>query len=402
MSAEPGASSAGAQRRILLLTNFASDDLCGGAVIVRYWAQRLTAARIEWLSFAHPSGHVPVSAPHVFTRFEWLSMRGNVRLRLAPFWRWYKRAIWSPMVARKLRERLNEFDVVWIVFDYGLIPIVWRLLPDLVDRRVHISLHDDPAFVAQREGCSARFIEEIRRMREALPMLQASFDGVSEELIADIAPPGQPTATVTLPSSDAAARVRLRRPADNGPLRIGFSGNFHGRDEFVAFIAALDRWSRRSGRPWQMVTYGDAALGTLSPNIVAHGPTAPTLVAQGLAKCDLLFLPSPLQRPEMRTNMPTKLVTYLEAAALIVAFAPKGSATERVVRGHHLGPVMNSLDARDIDAAINSALCWNHEAAETGRALLLSHRFNESRIGHDLARQLGFAWLGSNTAPMRL
>ena len=371
---------------ILLITCFPWDSAQGGPFILRHWVKRLDAEPILWFALSRPTGQVPFEAFHLRHEFRAPPARGNVRLRLDRFWRWYHRRVWAPRTATLLSRRIDDLKprVVWLMADYGLSPVGLRLLPALRGRRVHVSLHDDLPTSAQREGCSPAFLEELRQFVEGLHELNVSADAVSEELLADTLPRASRTAIVTLPVESSRCATTFAGARHQGPLTIGFSGNFFGEDEFGCFVEGLRRWSQQSGRDWQMLAFGHTGLGRFDSRITARGFTAPEVVRSALADCDLLLLPSPLGRPEMRTNMPTKLVSYLELGRMVFAFAPERSATSRVLTESSLGPVVSVCDPEAVGKRLNELNGWNVQAAQAGWRRLIEGRFSEKRILCDL------------------
>src|SRR5262245_27156774 len=118
-------------KRLLLITKFAADDLNGGATIVRYWVSRITGAEVFWTSLSKDSGHVSAAEmPQIIRREIYaLNARGNTWPGLKQFWRWFDRAVWSQHMAHHLRSRIEALnpDVIWIVFDFGLAPLLARI-----------------------------------------------------------------------------------------------------------------------------------------------------------------------------------------------------------------------------------------------------------------------------------
>lgn len=371
---------------ILLVTCFPWDSGQGGPAIVRHLVNRLDAEPIRWFAMSKPAEQVPFDARHVTFEFHAPPARGNVRLRLGKFWRWYQRRVWSTQMAALLSRRIADLNprVVWLMADYGLAPVGLRVMRVLRDRRLHISVHDDLVPAAQREGASSNFLREVREFLNGLREMDLSADAVSEELLATTLPGASRSAIVTLPVNPTKCVKEFTEPRRTGPLIIGFSGNFFGEAEFAIFVAGLRLWSQHCGRDWRLLVFGASRLGALDARIVARGFTPVDEVRAALANCDLLLLPSPLDRPEMRTNMPTKLVSYLELGRMIFAFAPEKSSTCRVISDANLGPVLSSRNAATVEAALNDLQNWNVAGAATGWRRLVEYRFNEERIVQDM------------------
>src|SRR5689334_16370626 len=116
---------------ILLVSYFPWDSAHGGAFILRHWVQRLDQEPIHWFALSRQSGLVPFDAPHVTREFRGPPAYGNVRFRLARFWRWYERRIWSTRTVSLLIQRIEKLRprIVWLMADFGLAPVGLRLLP---------------------------------------------------------------------------------------------------------------------------------------------------------------------------------------------------------------------------------------------------------------------------------
>ena len=371
---------------ILLVTCFPWDSGQGGPAILRHWVRKLDTEPIHWFALGRPAGQVSFSASHVRCEFRAAPAHGNVRFRLGNFWRWYQRRVWSRQMAALLARRVEELKprIVWLMADFGLAPVGLRLLPRLKNRRVHLSFHDDLPAAAQREGCSSGFQAEISAFLAGLRELNFTGDAVSEELLADTAPTARASAIVTLPVDSTKLAAGFRGPRPSGPMRIGFSGNFYGEREFVCFVEGLKLWSRQTGRDWRMRVFGAEKLGGMDARIEARGVTPADEVRATLADCDLLLLPSPLDRPEMRTNMPTKLVSYLELGRMVFAFAPANSATARVLKEGNIGPVVSTCDPALVAKELEGLGASDPVAAQAGWQRLIGGRFGEERIMRDL------------------
>jgi hypothetical protein len=86
----------------------------------------------------------------------------------------------------------------------------------------------------------------------------------------------------------------------------------------------------------------------------------------------------------MQTNMPTKLVTYLETGKLVFSFARTSSATSRVLRESCIGPVIERLDRDAVCEGLDALSTWDLDAANVGWRNLIENRFSASRIFKDL------------------
>jgi glycosyltransferase involved in cell wall biosynthesis len=376
---------------ILLITCFPWDDVSGGAVIVRNDVQVLSNEVIHWFALSRPTGRISLPPPNVEHEFRAPPARGNVRLKLNRFWRWYARSVWADGTARVIARRIRELQprLVWLVADFGIGPIGRRLLPMLSQRRVHISLHDNLEATASREGYSGKFIGEIHRFLAGLRNIQFTADAVSEELLQECAPTAQSAAVITAPVDPTKCAYSFQAPGDSGRFRIGFSGNFLGEEEFRCFVEGLKMWSKKTGRDWQILVFGRSDLGKVHPNVEAYSYTPADEVRTRLSECDILLLPSPVEREEMKTNMPTKLITYIETGRMIFCFAPEGSAVQRVLHRAKLGPVLTSRDAALAEAALLGLQEWDFAAAAAGWRSLIEDRFNKQRITRDVLSLFG-------------
>lgn len=294
------------------------------------------------------------------------------------------------MVAKQVVSefRAGSFDVLWVVFDGSLGPFIEQLL--LVDNEIplHVSLHDEPVGTASRCGHDVSFIRSIQHAITLLAQLKSlTVDSVTNGLIRDVLGPEKRGVLVTL-HVQTESQKRFRSLPKEGPLVFGYSGNYYGHDEMRALIRGFDRWSASTGRAWEMQAYGDAGLSSISHRIVAHGPTSFSEVQNALGRCHCLVLPCPIDRPESRTNLPTKLVSYTELGLPIIACCPGGSETDLLLRKTKLGPVSNSISDADIDTCIDQLAVWNWAEAAIGHAFLTNELFSKSRILEELRATL--------------
>lgn len=371
--------------RTLLATWFAPDDRKGGAVIVRSLAERFPADRLRWYTFSHPAG--PLIAPFAaqFSGCCVATNRGASRLGLGRFWKWHRRAIWPHSAARRVVEvaRAWQPEVVWIVLDYLTVPVAANLVRRLPGQRFHFSIHDDPQHTASREGESHAALRGCRAALETLRTSNASLDAVSEELLASAGWPVERQAVVTLGCDPAASVAQISPPRAEGPLTIGVAGNYLGVAELRVALAGLDIWQQAAGRPWRIVVVGRPDLAGIHPYVETVAYRHADTVRQILASADVLYIPLGLRaedREQMRTSLPTKLVSYAELGKLVLAHAPHDSATARVLRDHALGVALDSHDPAEVAQAIDRLLQWDLPSANAGRQRLLDDRFAPQAI----------------------
>ncbi len=353
---------------------------------MRHWVSRLEGEKIMWIAMSKASHQVEFSATHVDCEHRVPPARGNVRLGLDSFWRWYYRKIWAGLTAKSLAGRIAELSprLVWLMLDFGIVPVMLRMLPHLQRQRLHVSIHDDPVATAERERCSRAFIDEARSVLGALDRIEFTADAVSEELLSSCVPEAQMRAVVTMPVNERRRAEAVREPRRDGILTVGFSGNFMGMKEFACFVGGLRLWKERTGRDWRLLAFGNSQLGILDPRIDARGFTPADEVNAKLQECDLLLLPMALEGEEMKTSVPTKLVSYVECGRMVFSFAPQGSATARILRESHLGPVVSVISPVAVAEALDQLESWDIKATEEGWQSLTTHRFNEDRILKDL------------------
>ena len=355
---------------------------------MRQHVQRLSDEPVHWFALSRPSGTVPFEAAHVSKEYMSPPARGNIRLRLDRFWRWFQRRFWAPYAARRIVRRIETLQprIIWLMADYTLAPVGLRLLPFLKNRRVHVSVHDHLEATALLYKSSPQFLAELRAFQQGLNALRPSSDAISEELLEETLPDAARKAVIGMAVEPRVSAAQLQGPTSQGPLRIGLSGNFFGETELECFLSGLRKWSDRAGRDWQLQVFGNSAISRLDPRIQAHGFTPIEKVREALARCDLLLLPLPIddQSAQMRTSVPTKLVTYLEAGRLIFAFAPAASVTRRLIEGGHIGAVVTRFDAAMVMEKLQALLNWDLNLAQTGRQNLMKGRFGGQRILQDL------------------
>lgn len=355
---------------------------------MRQNVQQLSDEPIHWFALSRPAGTVPFDAVHVSKEYMSPPARGNVRLRLDGFWRWFQRRYWAPYAARRIVRRIETLQprIIWLMADFGLAPVGLRLLPFLRNRRVHVSIHDHLEASAVRYKSSRQFVAELRAFQQGLKALRPSADAVSEELLAETLPEATRKAVVTMAVEPGACAAQLRGPSSQGPLRVGLSGNFFGEEELDCFLSGLRKWSSSTGRDWQLLVFGNPRISCLDPRIEAYAFTPLEKVREALSRCDLLLLPLPIddESAQMRTSIPTKLVTYLEVGRLIFALAPAVSVTRRLIEGERIGAVVTRLDPAMVVEKLEALLGWDLNLAHTGRQHLIKGRFDGHRILHDL------------------
>lgn len=377
---------------IFLITNFPWDSPTGGACIIRHLVSQLTGQPINWFCLSAPAGKVEFVHDHVTTEYMSAPAWGNVRLRLHVFWRWYRWTIWARYVAWRIARRIKQVKprLVWIVADFTIVPVATWLLPQLRDRRLHLSIHDHLQDSARREGFSAPLLKRIAQFETAVTVMKPTVDGVSQELIDSFILAPLAEAIVTLPVKLTASENMLRGLAADGPLTIGLSGNFWGEKELQCFAEGMELWSQKSGRDWKMQIFGRSGSIENPNRIEMRGYVPIEKVLVELGECDLLLLPLPVdpESSQMATSVPTKLVTYLEVGRLVFAFAPPRSVTKRLVEENAVGFVACCCDPRVVVDGLERLLKWDLRAAETGRQRLLADRFNEARIFRDFTRVL--------------
>ena len=305
---------------IFLITCFPWDSGQGGPFILRHWVKRLDSEPIYWFALSGPAGQVPFEAPHLQCEFRAPPARGKYRCGLIHFGGGISTGFGHQKQLRCSSAESQTTSRYLASGRFRACPVGLRLLPMLHDQRAHVSIHDDPKATAQREGCSSSSLGVVQNFLNGLRDMDVSADaGSSEELLADILPQAKRSAIVTLPVDPSKCASTFVGPRKQGPLTVGFSGNFFGAKEFACFVEGLRLWSQQSGRDWQMRPFWRPDLGRFDPRVTARGFTPPTMVRKVLSDCDLLLLPSPLDRPEMRTSVPTKLVSYVEVGRMVFA-----------------------------------------------------------------------------------
>ncbi len=185
---------------ILLLTSFPADSPSGGACIVRQFLQGRTQQSVHWIAVARPTGLKHFETPHVKKEHHFAPNVGNSRLRLERFWKWYYCNIWAPRLAKLIKRRIQSIkpEVIWVVLDYPLVPVVYALRNVLKANRLHVSVHDDPVSSAVREGALATFSVQSQALLDEFASYSFTADAVSEELLALTVPNASQSALVTL------------------------------------------------------------------------------------------------------------------------------------------------------------------------------------------------------------
>ncbi len=371
--------------KVLLVTFFPPDYKTGGAVIARFLAEHFSANELRWFSLSHPKTKLAAHVDRLFVGSMEFRPVGGVRLKLARFWEWWFCHAWSRLAARKIEKMVSAIgaDRVWFVLDYMMVPIASRLVERNHRLRFHFSVHDHPAQIALTLGLSAKLRAAIDAGLDVITKASASFDAVSEELLADMNVMVKQHTLTTLGCHSSRLASSIDPPSQVGPLRMAYAGSYLSPDVAECLTGGLEKWAADSGRKWEIHLFADKVYGELPPKVTVHCWLDPENLVAELRQMDFLLIALSL-RPEaakqMRTSLPTKLVSYLEVGRLIVAYVPAGSATARLVADHYLGPIITVPDPKRVVAAINEGLKWNLEAANEGRLRIVGDRFSPGRI----------------------
>ncbi|MCA8992780.1 MAG: hypothetical protein KDA88_12400 [Planctomycetaceae bacterium] len=174
-------------------------------------------------------------------------------------------------------------------------------------------------------------------------------------------------------------------------LRIGFAGSITTPDCIRSFISTLDGlgWNIAGRKVCLRMLGARFQLGTLSKQWIEYlGWRDVSETRDLLGECDLLYLPQSFE-PKLRhlseLSFPTKLSTYVAARRPILLQAPEYASLREFWARYPLGPVIESLDAKDVQSGIEAIVhCDDAQQANWLQTIAKAH---EEALSEDLFRQ---------------
>jgi hypothetical protein len=360
--------------RIALFTPF-EPETGGGGVIFRSLLPHLKDAEVRWFYLSNKPGNFPSSehlGPSLLGGSFLRDGANSIRLFLMRSHSQISQYVktiqnWSP-------------DVAWVnAMNEGL--LVASKLRDGGVKRLHISVHDDPAGLAQKsrryrafapfiDGCNRDLLKRADSIDVVCEAMQKYYrerigvsSGVVFRYIEEMNPP-----TITNPPSI---------PSVVDPIvRIGHVGSAYSAPEVFSFLNALRTISQADGTQFRLTNFGVSpamiAAEREFPEIVENvGNVAEPEVILRLQSCRFVYSMysfNPRHRVFRETSQPTKMSTYLMAARPIIAHCPEGSSTQGMLSKFNLGLCVTSMDGEQLVKGIRDILCFQLERDEVRRA----------------------------------
>jgi len=357
-----------ARIKVALFTPF-NPSTGGGGVIFRSLVPYLQGAEVRWFYLANSTSDFegtsrlgPLILGGPFVADGLASVRLFVLRRDACIDEHVKAILdWAP-------------DVAWVnAMNEGL--LVGTRLRDRGIKRLHVSVHDDPAGLAhksRRYRLFAPFID--RRTRELLEQAD-SVDVVCDAMRTYYSDRFGIDSGVVFRYIDELEAPPMK-DEDDYRVTIGHVGSAYSAPEVFGFLNALRSISQSDGTRFSLVNFGKSPAMTAAeqefPEMVENaGDVAEPEVVRRLQRCRFLYSMysfSASHRVFRETSQPTKMSTYLMAAKPILAHCPEGSSTQDMLRRFSLGVCVPSMDPAEIVRGIRSVLSFPLQRAEVLRA----------------------------------
>lgn len=146
-------------------------------------------------------------------------------------------------------------------------------------------------------------------------------------------------------------------------VRIGFAGSVTARSAFDLLLATLDRlrW-RIDEKPVILTVMGPRfdLRSNVERRIECLGWRTVEQTIAALSVCDFNYLPQPFESEWdsfSRLSFPSKLTTYLAAAAPILLHAPDSGSLPRFFADHPFGACCTSLESERLEVAMRQLVC---------------------------------------------
>jgi hypothetical protein len=345
--------------KVALFTSY-SPDIGGGAVNLRTLLAGLTEYDVTWF---HLGGSTGEPKPGV-----WLGPRligGSLASDLVGM-----PALWLGARQRAL-DRLADRVLAlgaerhWVLaMDEG-IPLGLRLAQRAPHISLHVSIQDDQE--RGMYGRSRRYRALSRLVRKPFRQLlriTRSIDVTSEGMKEYYAQTLGVHSTVVHPVIAGRAPHSATREVSRDPRRLtlGHIGAVYSASEFKTMLAALKRAAGALGREPAVVLIGLlprlrdlVQQAGIVAELPAHLPEPEAILA--LARCDFVYAMYPFDRASetfVRTSLPTKLTTYVQAGRPILAHAPKLSTLAATIDAFRLGAICESDEITALERAMSA------------------------------------------------
>jgi hypothetical protein len=369
--------------RIALFTPF-SPEIGGGSAQLRSHLAQLTELDVSW--------HYLAAKEAANSQWKWMGERFSATELLSDFCARSGFLPGSTAGARLLAAKMDA-DVYWVVAHYEGIAVASELLKR--QKRVHLTVHDDPFATWERSRKFSLFRPLLSRVYPRLVSSVASVDVTSWGMRNEYRERYGAKCFSVYRHVERLPRLSAQR--DRSRLTIGHIGTLYDVRTFERFLAACRMAAASEGRDLRILRIGaspelDAIAAENSANFESHPDLPEAQAIPLLASCDFLYAMYPDGRKFehfRRTSLPVKLSTYLQAQRPIFAHSPADSTLACVVEKHQLGVASAQTGAVALAAAIGLLLQRDIKAESFEAA-------SADLMGKDQVLQLRAALLGED------
>lgn len=254
----------------------------------------------------------------------------------------------------KLEAEVSEAGAcrVWVTTSS---PEVICIAAELAKRGhdMRVTVWDAPEYLLQNLGVSQHLTAEICERFSILLQSAKACSVVSEEMRDVVAARFPKLCVVLMRHGISPLQIRAKKDG-NAPVRIVFAGSLYSKDEWNAFVRALEsaNWVV-AGRRIQLEFIGLFPLkGALRPAAMVHHPQMSQHDAMmHMSYADIGYLPywlDPAKRLVARTSFPGKLTAYSAAGLAVFHHGPRWSSVSRFLSQYSFGVACDSLDPGSI------------------------------------------------------
>ena len=342
--------------RIALFTPF-NPNAGGGGVIFRSLLPYLQGAEVRWFYLSNSTSSLADTTrlgPSIFGGPLLTDGMASIRLFVAQS---------DARIDGHLKTILDwSPDIAWVnAMNEGL--LVGTRLRDAGVKRLHVSVHDDPAGLAhksKRYRILAPFIDRCTRalltradtvdvVCDAMRTYYSNRFGINSGVVFRY------IQELNLPPVE---------DVDESVVAIGHVGSAYSAPEVFAFLNALRSISQADGIRFRLFNFGISpamtAAGREFPEMVENaGDVAEPEVVRRLQQCKFLYSMysfNPRHRVFRETSQPTKMSTYLMAAKPIFVHCPEESSTQAMLERFKLGLCVTTMDTSQIEIGIREIL----------------------------------------------
>lgn len=336
--------------KIALVTQF-SPDIGGGAVQLKSLLPELQEFDITWYYLSREKSK---GFPGIWLGPPLLgeSIKSDVATLLKLF---------VGMPSRRLKSivRAVAGDILWIV---GMNEGVFIAAEAHgLNRRVHLTIHDDPVDVFARSRRFRLFTPIMKRRFKDLLDKVMSLDVTSEGMRNYYARKYGVNSSVIFRYIPALPKISSC-PMKADEIRVGHIGTLYNETECTAFLSALQKNACGTHKSAKLITVGNSRemdkIEKRFPNALERlGDLSEDDAISVLSKCDFLYCMYPQGKKSAifrQTSQPIKLTTYLMTQRPIFAHTPSDSTLANIISRYGIGQICSSSEGSQLDTAITN------------------------------------------------